>query len=141
MNNSPQHGSKHQPSAHPPQPVDFLHLSLLDKILYGLGVGLGSGLAPKAPGTVASFVVLALIPLWLWLGLLSSIVVMFVMSVIGIWICDRTAAIMQVHDDARIVWDEFAGQSIVLLPLMVFEQVNVIGVLIAFALFRMISLT
>ncbi|RYZ86545.1 MAG: phosphatidylglycerophosphatase A [Moraxellaceae bacterium] len=140
MNNSPQHGSKHQPSAHPPQPVDFLHLSLLDKILYGLGVGLGSGLAPKAPGTVASFVVLALIPLWLWLGLLSSIVVMFVMSVIGIWICDRTAAIMQVHDDARIVWDEFAGQSIVLLPLMVFEQVNVIGVLIAFALFRLFDI-
>lgn len=40
------------------------------------------------------------------------------MSVVGIYICGQTAKILDVHDDGRIVWDEFAGQSITLLPLI-----------------------
>lgn len=120
--------------------VDFRQLEVLDKVLYSLGVGLGSGLSPKAPGTVASFVVLFLAPLWLWLGIGATVISIAVMTILGIWICDRTADIMQVHDDARIVWDEFAGQSIVLLPLMAFNQVNWLGILVAFALFRLFDI-
>ena len=84
-------------------PVHFSRLSLLDKIIYSLGVGLGSGLSPKAPGTAGSLLVLVLVPLWVWLGFYASVAVIIVMSVVGIWICGRTAAIMQVHDDGRIV--------------------------------------
>lgn len=120
--------------------VNFYQLSLLDKILYSLGVGFGSGLSPKAPGTVASFVVLFLAPLWLWLGISATIISIVLMTVLGVWICDRTADIMQVHDDSRIVWDEFAGQSIVLLPLLVFDQMGVVGVLVAFGLFRLFDI-
>jgi phosphatidylglycerophosphatase A len=120
--------------------VDFRQLSVLDKILYSLGVGLGSGLAPKAPGTVASFMVLFLAPLWLWLGIGATIISIVFMTVLGVWICDRTADIMQVHDDARIVWDEFAGQSIVLLPLMALNQMHWLGILVAFGLFRLFDI-
>lgn len=120
--------------------IDFRQLSMLDKILYSLGVGFGSGLFPKAPGTVASFVVLFLAPLWLWLGISATIISILLMTVLGVWICDRTADIMQVHDDARIVWDEFAGQSIVLLPLMVFNQMHWLGILLAFGLFRLFDI-
>jgi phosphatidylglycerophosphatase A len=31
------------------------------------------------------------------------------------------AKVLDVHDDGRIVWDEFAGQSITLLPLIFFN--------------------
>lgn len=120
--------------------VKFSQLNAVDKMLYALGVGLGSGLSPKAPGTVASAAVLLLLPLWVWLGLSGSIVAIVIMSLIGIWICGRTAQIMQVHDDGRIVWDEFAGQSIVLLPLLLLDQVTVWGVALAFGLFRLFDI-
>jgi phosphatidylglycerophosphatase A len=115
-------------------------LSLHDKIIYWLGVGFGSGLSPKAPGTVASFAILVLIPLWLYIGFWPSVIAVVLMSLVGIPICDRTANIMQVHDDSRIVWDEFAGQSIALLPLLYVGLVNPVSVLLAFALFRLFDI-
>ncbi len=121
-------------------PINFSQLNVLDKIVYSLGVGLGSGLAPKAPGTAGSLAVLVLVPLWMWLGFYPSLLIMLIMSVVGIWICGRTAEIMQVHDDGRIVWDEFAGQSIALLPLLWLGQMSWWGVLIAFGLFRLFDI-
>ena len=44
---------------------------------------------------------------------------------------------MGVHDDGRIVWDEFAGQSITVLPLIYFNVMDVKWALISFALFRL----
>lgn len=120
--------------------VKFSQLSLLDKIVYSLGVGLGSGLSPKAPGTVGSLAVLVFVPLWVWLGFYPSLLIMLAMSVVGIWICGRTAEMMQVHDDGRIVWDEFAGQSITLLPLLWLDRMSWWGVLLAFGLFRLFDI-
>ena len=99
-------------------------------------VGFGSGLAPKAPGTAGSAAVLLLVPLWMSLGFSASVMLIALMSLVGIYICDAAAKIMQVHDDGRIVWDEFAGQSITLLPLLYCDSVSWWSVLLAFALFR-----
>lgn len=60
-----------------------------------------------------------------------------IMSLLGIWICGKTADIIHVHDDGRIVWDEFAGQSITFLPLIYLGQMNWIWALVGFALFRL----
>jgi len=117
-----------------------------DRLCYALGVGFGTGLAPKASGTVASFAILALMPLWVWIGFWPSVVVMLLMSVVGIPICGRTADLMGVHDDGRIVWDEFAGQSIALLPLLYMPSTlgwnlgTVVNVLIGFGLFRLFDI-
>lgn len=111
--------------------------SALDKLVWFLGVGLGSGLSPKAPGTMGSLVVLILYPVWLAIGLIPSIISIIIMSLVGIYICGRTAEIMQVHDDGRIVWDEFAGQSIVLLPLIYWSELAWWWIIPAFALFRL----
>ncbi|XID74956.1 phosphatidylglycerophosphatase A [Alkanindiges sp. WGS2144] len=121
----------HKPAIH------FSRLSLSQQIIYALGTGFGTGLAPKAPGTVSSAAVLLLVPLWVWLGFYSSLGLIVLMSIVGIWICGRTAQMMQVHDDSRIVWDEFAGQSIALLPLLLLDQVSWLGVLLAFVVFRL----
>ena len=39
--------------------------TVLDRLTYALGVGLGSGLSPRAPGTAGSLAVLLLMPLLL----------------------------------------------------------------------------
>lgn len=108
-----------------------------ERFIVFCGVGFGSGLAPKAPGTFGSAFALLFIPAWLFLGFGYTVVAIAVMSLIGIYICDRTANIMGVHDDGRIVWDEFAGQSITFLPLIYLQQMNWIWVLVGFALFRL----
>ncbi len=58
------------------------------------------------------------------------------MSLVGIYICGQTAKVINVHDDGRIVWDEFAGQSITFLPLIYLQQMNWMWVIAGFILFR-----
>lgn len=123
--------------------IDLSNTSALDKLIWFLGVGLGSGLSPKAPGTAGSFAVLLLYPLWLSIGWIATLIVIVIMSVIGIYICGRTAQIMQVHDDGRIVWDEFVGQSITLLPLVYLgmsTSTTLFWLLLAFILFRLFDI-
>ncbi|WP_205634530.1 phosphatidylglycerophosphatase A family protein [Acinetobacter qingfengensis] len=123
----------------PQPPIDLSRHSGFDKFIWFLGVGLGSGLLSKAPGTMGSLAILVLYPLWIVLGLFSSIVIIILMSIVGIYICGRSAEIMQVHDDGRIVWDEFAGQSITLLPLIYFAQSSW-WLWLGFALFRLFDI-
>ena len=59
------------------------------------------------------------------------------MSVVGIYICGYSAKVMNVHDDGRIVWDEFAGQSITFLPLLYLGKMSLLWALVGFALFRL----
>jgi phosphatidylglycerophosphatase A len=76
--------------------------------------GFGSGLAPKAPGT---FGTLAAIPLWLLIQMLSwpmYLAVVIAAFALGVWVCDRTARDMGVHDHGALVWDEFVGLWITL---------------------------
>ncbi len=117
--------------------INFSHYSTTDKLIWFLGVGCGSGLAPKAPGTMGSLAILLLYPLWVAIGLWCSLLIMIIMSLVGIYICGRTAELMQVHDDGRIVWDEFAGQSIVLLPLLYWTNLAWWWIIPAFVLFRL----
>ena len=76
-----------------------------------LAFGFGSGLAPKAPGT---FGTLAAIPLYLLMTLLplsGYLVVLVLAAGLGIYLCDRTAKDLGVHDHPGIVWDEFVLQQ------------------------------
>ena len=126
--------------------VLFKEMNVLDKLCYFLGVGLGSGLSPKAPGTAGSFLVLFFAPLWIYLDTYPSLGVIAIAAVIGIPICGRTAQLMGVHDDGRIVWDEFVGQSMVLMPMLAlgkltaFDGMTLINILIAFGLFRLFDI-
>jgi phosphatidylglycerophosphatase A len=79
-----------------------------------LAFGLGSGLAAKAPGT---FGTLAAVPVYMLLDQLSLAgyaVALIVAFGLGIWICERTANDLGVHDHGGIVWDEFVGLWITL---------------------------
>jgi phosphatidylglycerophosphatase A len=78
----------------------------------------GIGLAPVAPGTVASAVaVLLFLPLSsLPLALYGLTVV--ALGFLGIWAADEAERAFSQADDRRIVIDEVAGQLIALVPLL-----------------------
>ena len=113
--------------------IKFKDMSWFNRFIVFCGVGFGSGLAPKAPGTFGSAFALLFVPIWLFLGFWNSVIAIILMSLIGIYICGHTAKVMGVHDDGRIVWDEFAGQSITFLPLIYFSQISWSWIFIAFA--------
>ena len=101
-----------------------------------LALGFGSGLAPRAPGTVGTLWAWAaylVLDRWVvgtdaqWAGLLV------VGLVVGLWACTVTAQHMQVADPGAIVWDEVLGFWLVLVVLM---PAGLLMQLLAFALFR-----
>ena len=118
-------------------PILFKQMTWTERFITFCGVGFGSGLLPKAPGTFGSAFALLFIPLWIYLGFSNSVIAILLMSLVGIYICGKTARIMRVHDDGRIVWDEFAGQSITFLPLIYIGQMNWLWALAGFGLFRL----
>ena len=124
-----------------PKPeINFQQMNWSERLIVFCGVGLGSGLAPKAPGTFGSAFALLFVPFWFAVGFKISLAVIVLMSIVGIYICGKTAEIIHVHDDGRIVWDEFAGQSITFLPLIYIGQISWLWALVGFALFRLFDI-
>ena len=101
-----------------------------------LAFGFGSGLSPKAPGTLGT---LAAIPLW-WLlaqlPLAGYLIVVLVSAIIGIYICGAAAKTLGVHDHGGIVWDEFVGLWIAMAAL----PVTWTSVILGFVLFRLFDI-
>jgi len=68
-----------------------------------LGFGFGSGLSPKAPGTVGTLLGLVLfIPLLVWLPL-AAWALLVAGTLMGAAICGRSAQLVGVHDHGGIV--------------------------------------
>ena len=101
-----------------------------------LAFGFGSGLSPKAPGTVGT---VAAIPLW-WLlaqlPLQSYLLIVALAAIVGIVICGRAAEKLGVHDHGGIVWDEFVGFWIAMAALPVTWN----SLLFGFVLFRLFDI-
>ncbi|MEO6800430.1 MAG: phosphatidylglycerophosphatase A [Rhodanobacter sp.] len=83
-----------------------------------LACGFGSGLAPVAQGTFGSlaallpWLLLRELPLWLYL------IVLLVGFGIGVWACGVAGRALGVDDHRSLVWDEFIGQWVALIPLL-----------------------
>lgn len=99
-----------------------------------IACGFGSGFAPKAQGTFGSLA--AIVP-WLLLRGLSMpawVGVIVVAFVIGVWACNVSGRILGVDDHRSLVWDEFVGLWITLLPAVTAPWWAVV---VGFALFRL----
>ena len=99
-----------------------------------LAFGLGSGLAPYAPGTVGT--------LWAWAAFLlgeyflSTGALLWIISVgiiLGCWICGQVSEELGKKDFGGIVWDEVVAFWLVLIVIM---PANIEIQILAFALFR-----
>ena len=99
-----------------------------------VALGFGSGLSPKAPGTVGS--------LWGWLSWLVPAPLftptgqgLLILSafLLGLWACKRTVQQLDMADPGFIVWDEIVAMWLLLWLVM---PVGFWGQLAAFLLFR-----
>lgn len=119
------------PRGHPIKPTAAF---MLAHPAHAIALGLGSGLAPKAPGTVGS--------LWGWLSWLllqhhlslpQQAMLIASSFLVGWWACTVTARHMGVSDPGAIVFDEIVAMWLILFLLM---PTNFWGQLTAFTLFR-----
>ena len=107
-----------------------------------LACGFGSGLAPVAQGTFGSLA--ALLP-WLalrQLPLAGYLLVLLAGFAVGVWACSAASRALGLDDHRALVWDEFIGQWIALLPLglaalLPATEVAAWMVAAGFALFRL----
>jgi phosphatidylglycerophosphatase A len=102
---------------------------------YFLAFGLGSGLAPVAPGTAGSALGLLLFIPALYAPFPVQVIILVIGFALGVWVSDRVAKHMEVKDPGGIVWDEFVGMWITLLWLP-----SEIWLLPAFLLFRLFDI-
>lgn len=98
-----------------------------------LALGFGSGLIPFMPGTFGSLAALPLLIACSQISLISFIALTLIFSVVGIYLCGKTADDMQVHDHGSIVWDEIAGMFVTFL----FVPISASSLLVGFVLFRL----
>ncbi|GAB3484001.1 phosphatidylglycerophosphatase A family protein [Marinomonas epiphytica] len=104
--------------------------------IHFLAFGLGSGAAPKAPGT---FGTLAAVPLYLLMTGLSDthyFIMLCVTGLVGIYLCGKTSQDLGVHDHSGIVWDEFVGYWIT----MWMAPVGWFYIILGFVLFRLFDI-
>ena len=117
-----------------PRPARATRAFLLAHPAHLIALGFGSGLSPRAPGTVGT--------LWAWLAYLllqhlllpAGIGVVIAVSIpLGWWACTLTARRLGVADPGCVVWDEIVAFWIVLWLAM---PMGFWGQAAAFALFR-----
>ena len=92
--------------------------SVWEKLIYWLGIGLGSGLPKRAAGTWGTVGGLVVAIPMLGLGFWGFLAVTVVGALVGSYICGKTSDLMGVHDDPHIVWDEWVGMWVSLLPIL-----------------------
>lgn len=102
-------------------------------------LGFGSGLAPKAPGTFGTLAAIPFFLLMLFLPTWDYVLVTVVCLFLGVYLCQKTADDFGVHDHPAIVWDEFVGLWISLLPL-VFITFEWHWLMVGFVLFRIFDI-
>lgn len=106
------------------------------RALFALAIGFGTGLSPKAPGTVGT-----LIGIPLAIALSAAHPIAQGCLILGfIWLAVRAAAVAEARfgtsDDGRVVSDEIAGYLVA----MAFLPPEPINLLAAFVLFRLFDI-
>ena len=101
-----------------------------------LALGLGSGLAPWAPGTFGTLAGLALYLPASRLGLVPYLALTLALLVLGVWLTGRCARRLGVPDHPAIVWDEVVGLYVT----MTAAPPGAVWLLTGFGLFRLFDI-
>lgn len=99
-----------------------------------IALGFGSGLSPKAPGTVGTL--WAWLVFWLiapWMGDLAWALLIGIGTVVGWWACTVTARHLNTPDPSAVVWDEVLAFWLIL---WLIAPSTWLGQAVAFGLFR-----
>ncbi|MDB2384541.1 phosphatidylglycerophosphatase A [Endozoicomonas sp.] len=104
--------------------------------IHFLAFGLGSGLSPKAPGTMGTAAAIPFYLLMQHLSLWQYSLILLIATTIGVWLCDKASKDLGVHDHPGIVWDEFCGYWLTMLA----APAGWLWVLYGFILFRVFDI-
>ncbi len=109
---------------------------LLQHPAHFFGLGFGSGLAPKAPGTFGTLIGYPLFWLISVYALSTQLIIISALFLIGIYFCGVTGKALGVSDHGGIVWDEIVAMMLVL----AFTPNQWQWWLVAFLLFRLFDI-
>lgn len=104
--------------------------------IFFLAFGFGSGLLPYAPGTWGT---IAAFPLYLLLALLpvkAYLIIIFLLFILGIFLCNTVSQQLKENDYPGIVWDEIIGYLIT----MAGAPLGFGWMLLGFILFRLFDI-
>ena len=105
--------------------------------IHFLSLGFGSGLSPFAPGTAGTLVAVPLFYISsVYLPVFGYVIATCVITLVGIYLCEKTTSALGVHDHPAIVWDEIAGYLIT----MLFIPATLVNILIGFVFFRLFDI-
>src|SRR5690606_10075213 len=97
-----------------------------------LAFGLGSGLAPVAPGTAGTLAAVPLVIASAYLPFAARVALGGVLLIVAVWACGASARKLDVHDYGGIVLDEIASFYLMMLAL----PVNALWLALGFVAFR-----
>ena len=86
--------------------------NVMETIGWVLATWFGSGLSPKAPGTIGSLCSLPLVLFGIYGGLDTLLVVIAALFIIGLWAINCVLKTQKEHDPGFVVIDETIGQSL-----------------------------
>jgi len=112
--------------------MNRLGVSVLRDPVHLVSTGFGLGLAPFAPGTFGTLLGVALDPVLRLLAFPFRVSAVAGLFLAGIWICQKSAARLGVHDHPAIVWDEVVGY----LALMLVAPAGWLWAVAGFCFFR-----
>ena len=109
---------------------------ILKNPVYCLAFGFGSGLSPKAPGTLGTMVAVPFYFLFASLPIWAYALVVVIAFLLGIWVCSKTSDYLGAHDHGGIVFDEFVGYWIT----MFMVPISWNWALLGFLIFRLLDI-
>ena len=108
----------------------------MNKVSFFIATGFFSGLSPKAPGTAGSLVAVLLYFPLLRFPWMHQIAFILLLLAIAVWSAQKMENQTGIHDDSRIVIDEFVGMWITLFAI----TPSWIWIGVAFGLFRLMDI-
>ncbi|NKB54237.1 MAG: phosphatidylglycerophosphatase A [Rhizobiaceae bacterium] len=105
---------------------------------FWLATWFGTGLAPKAPGTVGTLATVPVHFLLIQLPTFGHLTALVILTILGTYSANKLAQEMDLKDPQIVVVDESAG---VLLALFLIGTSSWVGVIAAIVLFRILDMT
>lgn len=109
---------------------------ILRQPVHLIAFGFGTGLSPRAPGTVGTLLGIPLVLLVAPMGFAAHALVALTAFVAGVYVCGESARRLDVHDHGGIVWDEVTGYLITMLA----APAEPVWLMLGFALFRLFDI-
>jgi len=110
--------------------------TVLTNPIHFLAFGFGSGLSPKAPGTMGTIVAIPIFILFSYLTLTNYFILLILLIFFSFYVAGKSAQLLGVHDHGGIVIDEICGYLVTMMLAPVTWQAIIAG----FILFRIFDI-